>query len=227
MKIGVFWSGGKDSALACYKAITEGHDVAFIITFIFSDWPFLCHPMPIMELQSEALGIAHLMVKVEEPYREGYRAVLSRLKKEEGIEGIVTGDIWIEDHRRWNESVCEGLGIRLIMPLWGLDRYQILNEVISSGFRCTITCAKQPWFNEGWLGRELDMDCIKDLKVLNNKYGIDLCGENGEYHTMVIDAPIFKEIIEISSVSKERRDLVLFLKINQSSLKPKNNWQNF
>jgi uncharacterized protein (TIGR00290 family) len=221
MKVAVFWSGGKDSALAYYKAITEGHNVAFIVTFIFGDWPFVCHPMPIIQLQSEALGTAHLIVKVEEPYREKYRAVLSRLKKEAGIEGIVTGDIWIEDHKRWNESVCEGLGLKVIMPLWGLARHQILNEVISSGFKCTITCVKQPWFDEGWLGRELDLNCIRDLKVLNMRHGIDLCGENGEYHTMVVDGPVFKEIITISSFSIERRDKVMFLKINQCSLKRK------
>lgn len=222
MNVAVLWSGGKESCLACYKIITQGYNVACIVTFV-GNTPFLCHPLPLMSLQSQVLEIPHFKVKIEEPYRESYREAISRLIKTKGIEGIVTGDISPinHTHRNWIEDVCTGLDLDIIKPLWGLDPYKILNEVVSNGFRAIFTCVKQPWFSEEWLGRELDRNRLNGLKALNNKYGINLCGEKGEYHTMIIDAPIFKEAIEISKFSKEKENSLLFLKINKFSLKPR------
>ena len=178
MKVAVSWSGGKDSCLACSKAITQGYDVTHIVTFIW-ETPSLAHPLPLIALQSKALGIRHIEARVKEPYFEQYKETISRLIKENGIEGIVTGDISFVDsyHGNWIDDVCKGLNIEVIKPLWGVDRYEILNELISQGFKAVFTCAKQPWFDEKWLGRELDWECLKDLKELREKYGIDLCGE--------------------------------------------------
>src|SRR3990170_6589832 len=85
--------------------------------------------------------------------------------------------------------------------------------------------ARQPWFTEEWLGRELDKQCLKDLKVLSDKLGIDACGEKGEYHTMVIDTPIFKEVIQISKFSKEKKNSLFFMTPTQFFLRPKTNKQ--
>ena len=223
MKVAVSWSGGVESCLACHKAITKGYDVTHLVTFVLDSWPSICHPLPLMRLQSRAIGIPHLEVKVEAPYREGYRKAIARLKETEGIEGIVTGDIYVVDstHGRWMESVCEGSDVAVITPLWGQDTYHILNEEVSEGFRAIFTCVKQPWFNEEWLGRELNKSSLRDLKTLINKHGIDPCGEKGEYHTMAVDGPIFKEAIEISKFSKEKQDTLLFIKISEFSLKSK------
>ena len=223
MKVAASWSGGKDSCLACYKAIAQGYDVTNIVTFIW-ETPSLAHPLPLIALQSKALGIKQIEAKVKEPYFEQYIETLSRLIKENGIEGIVTGDIYFVDssHRNWMDDVCKELSIEIIKPLWDVDRYEILNELISRGFKAVFTCAKQPWFDEKWLGRELDWKCLNDLKELREKYGIDLCGEFGEYHTMMIDGPIFKEAIEISKFSKEKQDNVHFMRVIESYLKPKN-----
>lgn len=212
-----------ESCLACHKVISRGYDVAYIVTFILDTWPSLCHPLPLMSLQSKALGIPHLMVKVKEPYRKGYREAIFRLMKTEGIEGIVTGDISVinRTHGRWMEDVCEGLDIAVITPLWGLDPYQVLEEEVSEGFRAIFTCVRRPCFDEEWLGRELDRDCLKDLKALIDKCGLDPCGEKGEYHTMVIDAPIFKEVIKISKFTKEEQNTRLFIRVEECSLKPK------
>ena len=100
MKVAISWSGGKESCLAYHRAVTQGHKVAFLITFVLNDWPSLCHPLSIMSLQSQAFGIRHLTFKVREPYMEGYREIVAKLAREEGIEGLVTRDIWIDDHRR-------------------------------------------------------------------------------------------------------------------------------
>ena len=200
----------------------EDHDVAFIVTFIW-ETPSLAHPLPLIALQSKALGIKHVEARVKEPYFEQYRETISRLIKEDGIEGIVTGDISFVDsfHGNWIDDVCKGLSVEVIKPLWGLERYKILDELVSQGFKAIFTCVKQPWFDEKWLGRIIDRDCMKDLQELDAKYGMDICGEMGEYHTMILDAPIFKKTIEVSNFSKERKDNLLFIKINKASLKQK------
>ena len=217
----MLWSGGKESSLACHRVMAQGHDVAIFVTFIFDDWPSLCHPLSMISLQSEALAIPHLTIEVAEPYKEAYRHGISGLIGTRGIQGVVTGDIWIEDHRRWMESVCEGLGVEVIMPLWKEDAHEILDAVVSNEFRAVFTCVKEPWFDESWVGRELDKGRIDALKNLQGRFGIDICGENGEYHTMVFDGPFFKRSIRIEEFTVERKHSVLALRPRRFSLQPK------
>ncbi|MCW3996943.1 MAG: diphthine--ammonia ligase [Candidatus Bathyarchaeota archaeon] len=204
MKVVALWTGGKDSALACYKAIKGGHKVAHLVTFLWQT-PSSAHDLELIKLQSEALGIPFLWFKLEKPYFEAYKEAMIALKKEYGIEAIVTGDISYVDsfHGSWIDEVCEDTGIKVIKPLWGLKRSEILSELLSSGFKVIFTCVKQPWFSESWLGRTMDKQSVQELGELNERYGVDMCGEIGEYHTMTLDAPLFKRAIEISHSTKE------------------------
>lgn len=221
MRVAVLWSGGKESSLACHKVMAQGHDVVTLVTFILNDWPSLCHPLSMMSLQSEALGIPHVALKVEEPYKETYRQSISSLVRTEEIQGIVTGDIWIEEHRRWMEDVCEGLGIHVIMPLWNENTHDILDAVVSNEFRPVFTCVKEPWFDADWLGRQLDSQRVEALKSLHDRFGIDVCGEKGEYHTMVLDGPIFKRSIRIEEFTVKRKNTVLLMSPDRLSLQSK------
>ena len=223
MKVAVSWSGGMESCLALHKVLKEGYDVAYLVVFVADTWPLYCHPLPIMSLQSKSLGIPLLKLRVKEPYEKSYREAISSLIDKEAIEGIVTGDIYVVDdlHGRWMDKVTEGLGISVIMPLWGQDTSKVLKEEVSAGFRSIFTCLGQQWFSEEWLGRELNENSVKELEALATETGLDPCGEKGEYHTMAIDGPIFKEVIEISKFSKEKHDNRLYIKISEFSLKPK------
>ena len=157
MKVIVSWSGGLESSLACHKVIEEGHDIACLITFVLDKyWPAMGHPPQIMGLQSKSIGIPHIMIKVEEPYKEGYSKAIASLIQKLDVKGIVTGDIYVVDetHGNWMESVCEELDIEVIMPLWNQETFQVLDQEVSEGFRAVFTCVKQPWFDETWIGRE-------------------------------------------------------------------------
>jgi diphthine-ammonia ligase len=222
MRIAASWSGGKDSCLACHKAIAQGYDVTLIVTFMW-ETPSVAHPLPLISLQSRALRIKHIEARVKEPYFEQYIEAVSRLTKENGIEGIVTGDIYFVDdsHRNWMDDVCREVGIEIIKPLWDMSRQEILNELISQGFKAVFTCVKKPWFDENWIGRELNWRALEELKELKDKYGIDLCGEFGEYHTMIIDGPIFKETIEISKFTKDKQNNAIFMRISEATLNQK------
>jgi uncharacterized protein (TIGR00290 family) len=223
MKVAVSWSGGMESALSCHKVLKEGHDVAYLVVFVSETWPAFCHPLSIMELQAKAIGIPLLKLGVKEPYEKSYNEAISKLV-EMGIEGIVTGDIYVVDdlHGLWMDKVTKGLDISVIMPLWEQDTSKVLDEEISSGFRSVFTCLGRQWFTEEWAGRELNKNSAEELKALAKETGMDPCGENGEYHTMTIDGPTFKERIEISKFSKEKTDTRLFIKISEYCLKPKN-----
>ena len=119
MKVAVSWSGGMESALSCHRVMKEGHDVTYLVVFVTETWPAFCHPLPIMEIQSKALGIPLIKMRVKEPYEKNYNEAISKLV-DMGIEGIITGDIYVVDdmHGRWMDKVTEGLDISVIMPLW-------------------------------------------------------------------------------------------------------------
>jgi diphthine-ammonia ligase len=219
MKVAVSWSGGLESSLACHKVIQEGHDVACLVTFVLDQyWPAMGHPPQIMRLQSESMGIPLVMLTVEEPYKEGYRKAIANLIETRGIEGIVTGDIYVVDdvHGNWMESVTEGLDIKVMMPLWERDTSEVLDDEMSSGFRAVFTCVKEPFFTEEWIGRELNKGTVKDLRALAEKNGMDPCGENGEYHTMVIDGPIFKKPIKIPEFTREKSETRFYMKVTEN-----------
>jgi diphthine-ammonia ligase len=208
MKVVVHWSGGKECCLAYHKVVEQGHEVVYLLTYIYME-PYIFHSFPIMELQSKALGIPQLKVKIKNSYQD-ILETLTRLSKEEGIEGIVTGDIvgagCARIHQIYYEAMCKKLGMNLIMPLENpsKDTYDILKEEILTGLRPIMNCVNMDYFGEEWLGRELDKTSIKDLKTLADRHGIDVCSEDARgYHTEVIDAPFFKEAIEIGKFSKE------------------------
>jgi diphthine-ammonia ligase len=241
MRVVVHWSGGKECCTAYHKVIAQGHEVAYLLTYIYME-PYIFHSLKIMELQSKALGTPLIKVKIKDRYKD-ILETLTRLNKEEGIEGIVTGDIDNVHHRRTWKDACKKSGMKLIMPLWDRpfnifpgNRYRerILNMEISMGFKAIISCIDLRYFSEGWLGREFDRTIIKEMKPLVGPWGvgIDAAGEPGEYHTTVLDAPLFKEAIEITKFSRKnevvdfggspnRTGNFLYMDIEEAVLKPK------
>ena len=233
MKVVVNWSGGKECCLAYHKAVEQGHDAAFLLTFKYME-PYIFHSFPIMELQAKAMGTPQLKVEIrnpKDPIQEIHNA-LARLKKEAGIEGFVTGDIagagCARVHQVHYELMCDELGMKLIMPLQNPsgDTYDVLKEEILAGLRPIMNCVNSDYFGEEWLGRELNEASIKDLKALADRQGIDVCSEDGiGYHTMVMDAPFFKEAIEIGKFSKEifkeRKRSWLYMDSKEVFLRPK------
>jgi uncharacterized protein (TIGR00290 family) len=203
-RVAVSWSGGKDSCLACYKALQKGLEISYLLNFISKDDKCMSHGVNsrLIVAQSEAIGIPLIQKKVTwDTYEEEFKKVVKDLK-EMGIDGIVFGDIDIVEHLDWVVQVCNDVGILYMEPLWRLNREQILNEFINAGFKAVIVSVKADIFGAEWLGREIDRALMKDLLELNAIRGIDICGELGEYHTLVIDGPIFKKSIKIHAYRK-------------------------
>jgi diphthine-ammonia ligase len=99
--------------------------------------------------------------------------------------------------------------------LWGRDRKEMLDRLVSLGFDVIFSAVKKPWLSEDWLGKRLDSHSIKELKIIWARTGLDICGENGEYHTLVLGAPYFKKHLEIHRFSKATKDNLAYLDLTQ------------
>ena len=199
------WSGGKDSCFACYQAISEGYNISHLLNFISKEYQrvsFHGTEAKLIQLQAEAIGIPLLQKETtwngyEQEFKDAVKSLIP-----DGVTGMVFGDIYLQEHKDWVERVCGELGIEAIEPLWGQDPERVLLEFIDAGFEATIVSAKSELFDDEWIGQKLDREFLSHLKDNN----IDLCGENGEYHTFVTDGPMFKKKIKIAKSQPITRD---------------------
>lgn len=192
----ISYSCGKDSTLALYRMIKQGHrPVALIVNFYEDDTRSWLHGVneELLERISKSLNIPLLKSKhSNSSYGEEFEKSLIKAKNI-GADCCVFGDIDIEDHRTWCVDRCKVAGVQAIHPLWQENRKKLAYEFVDSGFKAIIKAvSKQHKLNPNILGRRLTREEID----LIEKCGADPCGENGEYHTFVYDGPLFKEEIK-------------------------------
>lgn len=216
MKAFASFSGGKESTISCYRATKLEINISYLVNMTSCDGRYCrSHGISseVLRIQAESIGIPLIQRKTSwENYEEGFKKVIFRVKKA-GIEAGVFGDIDLQEHRDWVERVCSEVGIKPILPLWGEEREQILKEFIEVGFKAVIVATRADFLGKEWLGRQIDEEFIKDLKTL----GIDLCGEEGEYHTFVFDGPLFRKPIRIIPGKKVLKRNHWFLEIEPKS----------
>lgn len=201
----VLWTGGKDSALALHEVSAKGQPITALVTFAPRRGAFRAHPVHVMRLQARALGVRHRLFRLRPPYRAEYRRVFRRLLRE-GITAVVTGDIdQIGNYAHWVRSIAEPMGLEVITPLWHRDRNSILRRLRALEFDVVVSYVDTTRLPEDWVGRRLDWSAAKDLDTAFRSRGIDPAGENGEYHTWVLDAPLFRARLSLERHSVERR----------------------
>jgi len=207
-KLGVLFSGGKDSAFACHRAM-EKEEVACLIT-VLSGNPesYLFHTpnIDLTSLQAEAAGLPLVAAGsggVEESEVADLSLAISRAVELHEIEGVVTGAINSVYQATRIQRVCHALDLWCFNPLWQRDQEEYLEEVASSGFRFVISGVSAAPFDEAWLGREVDRRAVEDLKAMARRYRMNPAGEGGEYETFVLDAPFFRKRIEVLRASRE------------------------
>jgi len=217
MKAVSLWSGGKDSCFACYKAKTFGHEIVALFNFTDTGGKnSLSHNLPaeLIVKQAELAGIPLVQKAMpKETYREEFKGLISEWKKKSGIQGVVFGDIYLQEHKDWIDRVCKELEVEAILPLWGRDTKELILEIINSGFKSIVVAVQDDLLGEKWLGRIIDIKFVEELKL-----GIDPCGEKGEFHTLVVDGPIFRKpikIVEAEYIFKESFGKHRFLDIKK------------
>lgn len=226
--VALSWTGGKDSVLALHETKAIGVMVNCLVTFAPRQPRFLAHPLAFMRLQSEALGLPHYVLTVEPPFERGYENAISFLKTEHGVGALVTGDISESAGRyvNWMMDRCVRCGVDLFAPLWQRDRLELLHRLLSFRSKAVFSCVKRPWFTEDWLGQELTWAVIERLHELSKETGLDICGENGEYHTLVLDGAQFNKSIKIAAYSKHVRDSIMYISLENYELMEKSAGQS-
>jgi diphthine-ammonia ligase len=217
----VLWTGGKDSALALYESLKTGLELHGLITFIPSEPRFLAHPLSFIKEQASALNMVHECLEIREPFRESYENAIGNIKKW-GVGQVVTGDIAeVNGQPNWIAQCSRASGMKVSTPLWAKDRLEILQTLCKNQFKVIISCAKTKWLSSSWVGREIDENAITELCELSKKNGMDICGENGEFHTLVTDAPIFKKRIKIDSFAVRTIESMAYIQIEKMYLSEK------
>jgi diphthine-ammonia ligase len=206
MKLGVLFSGGKDSTLAVHMA-SETNSVACLITVVSRNkesYMFHTPNVDVTGLQAEALGLPLVRVETEgqkEAELADLELAIKQAKSEHGIEGVVTGAVESVYQASRVQRICNRLGLWCFNPLWKHDQKALLEILLAKQFNVIISGVFAYPLDEKWLGKPLTPQMIVRLVELQGKYGISPSGEGGEIETTVLDAPMFKQKIEITDSS--------------------------
>jgi Predicted ATPases of PP-loop superfamily len=219
LKAFISWSGGKDCCFAAYKAKQQGLELVYLLNMVTEDRQRSCsHGINAQWLlrQAEAMGISLLQFPTTS---DNYQSVFTSALKElhyNGVTSGVFGDIDFEPHREWIYNVCKPSGITPLLPLRGGNQKQIVRDFIELGFEAKVIATRVDLLGEEWLGRVVDKEFLKDIADLN--IDITPCGEAGEFHTLVVDGPIFKKRLEIRDAEAEKRGEHWFWNIKKIEL---------
>ena len=219
MKSAVLWTGGKDCALAHYLAQQDGYEINSLVTFTPASRDFKAHSLKVMELQAAAMGLPLVLVEISEPYDEAYKAGIRSLRDDRSIDTLITGDIAeVDGYPNWIRQCAEGSGVEVLTPLWGACRKDLTDQLLRHGFKVILFCVKEPWLTEDWLGRELTEHSIVELQEIGSQNGLDLCGENGEFHSLVLDSPLFNRSVILSEMTHHKLGEMMWLQAGIVSL---------
>jgi uncharacterized protein (TIGR00290 family) len=197
----VSWSGGKDSLYAALRAMQEGYMPQVLLNVLNEEGSYSrSHRIPksILEQQAHLLGKPiHLISASWQDYETEFSAALHTLKKQYHLEYAIFGDIDLQAHREWEEKVCAGAGLQAVLPLWQQDRKTLVLRMLKAGIKTMIVSCNET-MGEHFLGRTLTPDLVTELE----ETGIDPCGENGEFHTLVTDCPLFQKPMPVQVIQR-------------------------
>lgn len=218
----VSWSGGKDSCFAYYKALQAGHKAKYLFNTISDDFHrvrFHGVDRGVIQKQADVLAIQLLQRETAaDQYEVDYIESLRYLKRQ-NIDGLICGDIHLAHSLTWAKKVTRKAQLQLFEPLWSKKPEDIFQEFLAAGFEAVVVSTQASLLDAGWVGRKLDQTFLEDIKQHRN---IDICGENGEYHTLVLNGPIFRQKINITASQKVFRSGYWFLDIQNYQLQQKN-----
>ncbi|MFB6108729.1 MAG: diphthine--ammonia ligase [Haloplanus sp.] len=207
------FSGGKDSSWALYRALEADLDVTHLLTVHPEGDSYMYHvpATDLTRLAAESVGLAHVEVSPGDlgaadavdagaqgdAELEPLEAALRDLAGETDLVGVTAGAVESEFQTSRIETMCDRLGLDLFAPLWRRDPSELAREMLDAGFEIRVVQVAAAGLDESWLGRRLDADALADLEALNDRYGVHVLGEGGEFETLVTDAPHMDRPIEL------------------------------
>ncbi|MHA6482271.1 Dph6-related ATP pyrophosphatase [Paenibacillus sp. strain BS8-2] len=194
------YSGGKDSSLALHMAMQSGEAIGLIVMLEEKGERSRSHGMPpkIIAAQAESIGLPVLSAAATwDDYETAFVRLLNQAR-ELGAEALVTGDLDMPEEGCWHDKVTQMAGLALGMPLWRMDHRRSVDSFIDQGFvAVVVTVNLTSGMTEVDLGRSITREFVEELV----ERGIDPCGEGGEFHTTVLDGPIFRKPIPVRKLS--------------------------
>jgi len=214
------WSSGKDSALALHEARIAGElDVVGLLTTVNGSFDRVAmHGVrrALLEAQAAALGLPLHIVELPWPcpneVYEQRMAVAIDAARRSGIEAMVFGDLFLEDIRHYREAALEGSGLTPVFPLWLRPTPEVARTLITLDFRAVVVCVDPAQAPRAIAGRWYDASLLDDLPS-----GVDPCGENGEFHTVVVDGPEFASPVDVEIGEVVERDGFVFADVIPTS----------
>lgn len=213
MKLGVLFSGGKDSTLATLIAKENGYKIECFISIISDDkHSYMFHTPSISktETQAKSIEIPIIIQKTKgekEKELEDLEKAIKIAKEKYKIEGIVTGAVESVYQASRIQKICDKLNLECFNPLWQKNQFEILDELIKRKFEVIITGVFAFPFDSKWLGRKIDKNFVEDVRKLNKKYQINPAGEGGEYESFVLYAPkLFRKKLKIKDAKIKGKD---------------------
>jgi uncharacterized protein (TIGR00290 family) len=208
------WSGGKDSALALQEARRAGAEPRLLVSMMVEGGErSRSHGLSreVLAAQAEAVG---LPIEFGAASWSGYEAELIRVLEASIAAGGPTvgvfGDIDMRDHRDWVERVCGLVGAEARLPIWQRDRRAVMDELLDAGFQAVIVAVRDGVLPQDLLGVTIDADVVAAIEAA----GADAAGENGEYHSLVVDGPLFERPLAVEAGERSLRDGVWFTDVS-------------
>ncbi len=208
MRLGVLFSGGKDSTMALHLA-KEKEEVKCLITVLSKNKEsFMFHTpnIDVTALQAQALGLPQITRTTQGEKEEelaDLKEAIAEATTNFHIDGVVTGAVESVYQAERVQRICNDLDLWCFNPLWKHDQKALLEELLEKRFNVIISGVFAYPLDEKWLGKQIDTKIIDRLVDLQQKYGLSPAGEGGEIETTVLDAPLFKKKIEVLDYSVE------------------------
>lgn len=193
------WSGGKDSTLALHRARMRGAEVPRLFTVCDGETgrvPYHGLRAEVLDAQASALDLELVIGRTDEKrdFEAVFLEILDRLR-DDGIEGVLFGNIHLDDVRAWYEERVRDRGLRHIEPIWGGDPGRLVREFIQLGYRARIVSVQEESAADpSWVGREIGAELLDEIL---SRAGLDPCGEKGEFHSLAWDGPLFHRPVEV------------------------------
>lgn len=204
-------SGGKDSIFALYQARKQGFTVTHIFHIYNPDSSrvrFHGYKPEIIKRQARAMGLKRIIIPTRsQEFDRDFKKALKKVKQK-GLKGIIFGNLFLEDIREFYESRVKAAGLEYYDILWGFPEKLLLENFIKKGFKAIITSVWLKKLDRRYLGRKIDEEFLKEIE---KEKDISICGEKGEYHTLVYDGPCFKKplLYKIYGVHEEKENVFL------------------
>jgi ABC transporter with metal-binding/Fe-S-binding domain ATP-binding protein len=224
LKVGVLFSGGKDSTYAAFLARQRGDELVCLITLspIRADSYMFHYPnIRWTAMQAEAMQLPQVTLEtkgVKEEELVDLRKAVETAKGDYSLEAVYTGALASVYQKSRVERICDELAVKAVSPLWRVDQVAHLTNLITNQFEVIMTGVAALGLDEGWLGRALDKDAVRDLANLQAKYGVNPGLEGGEGETFVLDCPLFERRIQVTASKKHWQGDAGYLEILDAHL---------